>query len=64
MTAEDFAYFSQHCPVCFYRLGVRNEAKGIIQSVHHPEFDIDDRALEIGTGLMSFIALNQLEDLS
>lgn len=64
MTAEDFAYFSQHCPVCFYRLGVGNESKGIVQSVHHPEFDIDEEALEIGMGLMSFIALSQLEDLS
>tara|TARA_R110002072_G_scaffold171308_1_gene325004 strand:+ start:214 stop:1407 length:1194 start_codon:yes stop_codon:yes gene_type:complete len=64
MTAEDFAYFSQHSPVCFYRLGVGNAAKGIKQSVHHPEFDIDAKALEIGMGLMSFIALSQLEDLS
>lgn len=64
MTAEDFAYFSQLSPVCFYRLGVGNEAKGIIHSVHHPQFDIDEKALEIGMGLMSFIALKQLEDLS
>jgi len=64
MTAEDFAYFSQHRPVCFYRLGVGNEAKGIVQSVHHPKFDIDENALKIGMGLMSYIALKQLEALS
>lgn len=64
MTAEDFAYFSQHSPVCFYRLGVGNAKKGIQQSVHHPEFDIDERALEIGMGLMSYIALRQIEELT
>ena len=29
MTAEDFSYYSQVAPVCFYRLGTRNQAKGI-----------------------------------
>lgn len=64
MTAEDFAYFSQKVPACFYRLGVGNEAKGITQSVHHPKFDIDEKALEIGMGLMTAIALDHLEALS
>lgn len=57
MTAEDFAYFSQKLPVCFYRLGVGNEEKGIVHSVHHPQFDIDEKALEIGMGLMAFLAM-------
>jgi amidohydrolase len=57
MTAEDFAYFSQHCPVCFYRLGVRNESKGITHSVHHPKFDIDADALRIGTESLAYLAI-------
>ena len=64
MTAEDFAYFSQKSKTCFYRLGVRNEANGIIHSVHHPQFNIDEKALEVGMGLMSFIALDLLSDLN
>jgi len=64
MTAEDFAYFSQHSPVCFYRLGVGNKEKGIEQSVHHPQFNIDEKALELGMGLMSYIAIAQLRALS
>jgi len=63
MTAEDFAYFSQQLPVCFYRLGVGNEKKGIIHSVHHPKFDIDEKALEIAPALMSYITIQQLKDL-
>lgn len=64
MTAEDFAYFSQHSPVCFYRLGVGNQQEGIKHSVHHPQFNIDEKALEIGMGLMSFIAVEQLKALA
>lgn len=57
MAAEDFSYYSQVMPACFYRLGTRNEAKGITSSVHTPTFDIDEDALRIGTGLMAFMAV-------
>jgi amidohydrolase len=60
MAAEDFAYYSQEMPACFYRLGTRNEAKGILSSVHTPTFDIDETALELGAGLMAWIALSEL----
>ena len=60
MAAEDFAYYSQEIPACFYRLGVRNEAKGITSSVHTPTFDIDENALEVGAGLMAWIAISEL----
>lgn len=60
MAAEDFSYYSQNADACFYRLGTRNEAKGIISSVHTPTFDIDEEALKIGMGLMSWIALQEL----
>ncbi len=58
--SEDFAYYSQVLPGCFYRLGTRNESRGIISPVHTSTFDIDERALEIGIGLMSWITVNQL----
>ena len=60
MTAEDFSYYSQKLPACFYRLGVRNESLGVIHGVHHPKFNIDNEALKIGVGTLSFIALNAL----
>ena len=56
MTAEDFSYYSQEVPVCFFRLGVRNEAKGIIHGVHHPKFDIDPEALKTGMIMMTLAA--------
>jgi len=60
MAAEDFAFFSQEVPATFYRLGVRNEAKGITSSVHTPTFNIDEEALEIGAGLLAWLAVQEL----
>jgi amidohydrolase len=60
MTAEDFAFFSQQVPSCFYRLGTGNKIKGITSGVHTSTFDIDENALEIGAGLMAWLALNEL----
>jgi len=61
MTAEDFAFYTQHLPGCFYRLGTRNKSKGIISGVHTSTFDIDEKALQIGMGLMAWLALNELK---
>ena len=48
MTGEDFAFFAQKVPATFIRIGVRNEAEGIIYPVHNSKFDIDTKALKIG----------------
>lgn len=63
MTAEDFAYFSQKVPSCFYRLGTRNENKGIIHNLHTDLFDVDESSLEIGAGLMAWMAVRSLMEL-
>jgi hippurate hydrolase len=55
MGAEDFGYYAQQVPACFYRLGVRNEKKGITSGVHTPDFDIDENAIEVGIGLMAWL---------
>ncbi|WCT12884.1 M20 metallopeptidase family protein [Mucilaginibacter jinjuensis] len=60
MAGEDFAYYSHAADSCFYRLGTRNESRGITSSVHTPTFDIEESALMGSTGLMAYIALKQL----
>ena len=60
MAAEDFAYYSQVADSCFYRLGTRNEGRGITSSVHTPTFDVEEDAFKISTGLMAYLALKQL----
>jgi len=53
MGAEDFAFYSHKIPACFFRLGTRNEAKGITIGGHTPTFDVDENAIEIGMGMMA-----------
>lgn len=60
MASEDFSYYSHQINACFYRLGVRNEAKGITSLVHTPTFNIDEDALEVSAGLMAWLAVSEL----
>ncbi len=55
MGAEDFGYYSQVIPGCFYRLGTANKTKGITSGVHTPTFNIDENAIEIGIGIMAWL---------
>jgi amidohydrolase len=55
MGAEDFGYYSQQVPGCFYRLGVMNLEKGIHSGVHTPTFNVDEDAIEIGMGMMAWL---------
>jgi amidohydrolase len=52
MTAEDFAYYSQIIPACFYRLGTSDST-----GLHTPTFMVDEEALKTGMGLMAYISL-------
>ncbi|HNR85563.1 MAG TPA: M20 family metallopeptidase [Taishania sp.] len=53
MGSEDFSYYAQEIPACFFRIGVRDEKNGIIFGAHHARFDIDPQALKIGMQMMS-----------
>jgi amidohydrolase len=55
MGSEDFGFYTQEIPGCFYRIGVMNELKGITSSVHTPTFDIDESAIEKGMGMMAWL---------
>ena len=55
MGAEDFGYYAQEIPACFFRLGTMNKAKGITAGVHTPVFNIDESAIEIGMGIMAWM---------
>ncbi len=61
LAAEDFAFYSHEVDACFYRLGIRNEPKGIVSGVHTPTFDIDEEALITGMGLMSWLAFSETQ---
>lgn len=60
MGAEDFGYYSQIIPGCFFRLGVRNEQEGIVHNVHTPHFNIDEAAIAHGVGMMAWLGARLL----
>ena len=62
MTSEDFAFYSQEVPATFYRLGTGRPEPAKNYPVHSNRFDIDEKALETGMGLMAFIVLSNLTD--
>ena len=58
MTAEDFSYFANAVPSCFYRLGTGNKKKGIVHGLHTSRFDIDEESLKIGMGMIAYLAIS------
>ena len=58
MGAEDFAFYSHLIPACFFRLGVGNIQKNISSGVHTPTFNIDEKAIETGMGIMTWLAVS------
>lgn len=60
MGVEDFAYYLGRVPGAFFSLGVRNEAKGIVHTVHHERFDVDEDCLALGAAIQVLNALGVL----
>lgn len=60
MVSEDMAYMMQGIPACFFFVGSANPALGLDAPHHHPRFDIDERALALGAGLMSAVVAKKL----
>ena len=58
MGAEDFGYYSQVIPGCFFRLGVRNESIDAIHNVHTPVFKVDEDAIAHGVGMMAWLGVS------
>jgi amidohydrolase len=56
MGAEDFAFYLDRVPGVFLRLGLGEDSP----SLHNPEFDFNDGALEAGITVMSALALESL----
>ncbi len=61
-TGEDFSYYSQVMPGSFHRLGVRNEERGIVHPVHNSRFDVDEECLRVGSGLMAWLAITEMNE--
>jgi amidohydrolase len=58
--AEDFGSFLDHAPGAMFMLGVQKQGhEGYL--LHHPKFDLDERALPIGTAMLVETAMKLLK---
>lgn len=57
MGGEDFAYYGQHVPACFFMLGLRPKGAASYPTLHQPDFDFNDDALPLGIRLFCELAL-------
>jgi amidohydrolase len=62
MGGEDFAYFAQRVPGVLFRVGTRNPAKKMVYPWHHPKFNVDEKAIMIGTAVLSQCVYDFLSD--
>jgi amidohydrolase len=61
MTAEDFAYYLQECPGTFWQIGTGAVQHEKSNTLHSPTFNPEERALEIGSGLLAYAACRLLQ---
>jgi len=58
--AEDFPEFLKNAPGAMYTLGTKIEGREVYE-LHHPKFDLDERALPIGTAVLAETAMRFLK---
>jgi len=57
MGAEDFSFFAERVPACFFTVGSNGGPNSAFPH-HHARFDIDETALETGVRMMIALALD------
>lgn len=60
MTAEDFAFFAQKIPACYFRVGTHIKDTPIT-NLHRPNLMIDEKSIEYAMGFMAYNAVKALE---
>lgn len=58
---EDFSYYGQQVPACFFMLGVKPKGVQTYPSLHQPEYNFNDDALATGIEAMCQLALDPTE---
>lgn len=61
MTSEDFAYYSQHIPAVFYRLGITKPGEPSFYPLHSPNFTIYEESIKTGMSAMAYLAVQFLK---
>lgn len=60
MAGEDFSFYTQHMPGCFFRIGTNKNNEEFTESVHNAHFDIHEESMKTGVGTMAWLVINAL----
>jgi amidohydrolase len=60
MPSDDMGRFLQRVPGCYFFVGTRNEATGIVCHHHHPRYEMDEAGLAVGVETLTRTALRYL----
>jgi amidohydrolase len=61
MTSEDFAFFAQKIPACYYRIGIHTPGTPFC-NLHRPNLIVDERSIELASGLVAYNAFMALQN--
>lgn len=61
MTAEDFAFFAQKIPACYFRIGIHEPGTPFC-NLHRPNLMVDERSIELANGLIAYNAYKALKN--
>ena len=61
MGGEDFSYFAEEAPGCFFFIGGATPGEPV-RLHHHPRFDVDERCLPLGAALLAEAAVRFLNE--
>lgn len=59
MAGEDFSFYTHHVPGCFFRIGTNKDNTDFLAPVHNAHFDINEEALKVGVGMMTWMVMAQ-----
>ena len=61
MTSEDFAFFAQKIPACYFRIGIHQPGTPF-SNLHRSNLIVDERSLELANGLVAYNAVMALNN--
>ena len=57
MGGEDFSFYGEVVPACFFLMGLCPPGQETMPSLHAPDFDFNDKAMETGVAIFRRLAL-------
>jgi hippurate hydrolase len=58
MGGEDFSFYGEHVPACFFFLGLLPRGEMVMPSLHNARFDFNDEALATGIDVFVHLAMS------